>query len=197
MSIKSVIFVAITLFCHILANESDADSVRKGKFLGITGYLSGKKPNKSMIKSVLNLMDFNWSSDFVLKLKTKSGSTDFQVVPFWKQWNALLQVNVEKNKHKHNGVYIIPAPSYYYPPYDNPYSFYYPPNFGGGLLHPNSLHRPMPLLFDDYKQTTTTLVWSFRKFHFFSLRNFLNWIKKNGISFFKGNSAQSKLVNQW
>ncbi|XP_055325293.1 uncharacterized protein LOC129579327 [Sitodiplosis mosellana] len=126
MSIKSAIFISTALFCsHILAEDS-GDSTRKGKFLDITGYLSG--------------------------------FTDFHAVPFWKHWNALLQVNVQKNKHKHNGVYILPS-SYFYSPYDNPYAYYYPPNYpiGGGLIHPNSLQRPMPLLFDEYKQPTTTL----------------------------------------
>lgn len=98
-------------------------------------------------------------------LRRLLGSADgFRVVPFWKQWNAFLQVNIERNKHKHNGIYVVPASAFYYPPYNNGYGFYVPPNIaelGGGLIHPNALqsgYRPMPLLFDDYKPATTTLV---------------------------------------
>lgn len=96
---------------------------------------------------------------FIIGLK--KGSTDgFRVVPFWKQWNALLQVNVEKNKHKHNGVYVLPASPFYYPPYA-PYAPY--DNYGlhyaglnyGGL---GGGYRPMPLLYDEYKPHTSTLV---------------------------------------
>lgn len=91
------------------------------------------------------------------------------MAPYWKQWNALLQVNIEKNKHKHNGVYIIPTSSLYYPPYNN-YGLYYPQNLaglGGGLLNAASLGggllnaaglRPTPYLFDEVKPSTTTLV---------------------------------------
>lgn len=90
-----------------------------------------------------------------------TGATDgFRVVPFWKQWNAFLQINVEKNKHKH-GVYVVPASALYYPPpHYGGYGLYVPPNFGGLAGGLQSGYRPMSLLFDDYKpMTATTLVW--------------------------------------
>lgn len=100
-------------------------------------------------------------------------------------------MNVEKNKHKFNGFYVVPASSLYYP-YDNyGYGFYHPHSLGGlgGLGGVNSLgglggiggigginnfgglgglnglgaglanlnYRP-PLLFDENKAQTTTLV---------------------------------------
>lgn len=99
-----------------------------------------------------------------------SGATDFHVVPFWKQWNALFQVNVEKNKHKHNNeIYVVPASHLFYPPYDS-YGLYVPHMYGGlagaggALIHPNRLHGPMPLLLDEYKLPTTTLVCIFHHF---------------------------------
>lgn len=94
-----------------------------------------------------------------LYLSRKIGSTDFHVAPFWKQWTALIQVNVEKNKHKHkhNGIYVLPAPPFYYPTNDN-YGFYVPHNYGGlsgGLVQTNNFQHPMPYLFDEYKPPTT------------------------------------------
>ncbi|XP_031628764.1 uncharacterized protein LOC116344395 isoform X2 [Contarinia nasturtii] len=84
-----------------------------------------------------------------------SGSSDFHVVPFWKQWNALFQVHIEKNKHKHNNeIYVVPASQFHYPPYDN-YGLYVPHMYGG--LVGNRLHGPMSLLLDEYKFPTTTL----------------------------------------
>ncbi|XP_031618372.1 uncharacterized protein LOC116337716 [Contarinia nasturtii] len=89
-----------------------------------------------------------------------SGSSDFHVVPFWKQWNALFQVNVEKNKHKHNNeIYVLPASQFYYPPYDS-YGLYVPHMYGGlggGGLVGNRLHGPMSLLLDEYNFPATTL----------------------------------------
>lgn len=81
----------------------------------------------------------------------------FHLTPFWKQWNALLQVNIEKNRH--HGIFVIPASSLYYPSYGG-YGLYSPYNLGGigaggGLLQPNLLR---PTLFDEYKVPTTTLV---------------------------------------
>lgn len=97
----------------------------------------------------------------------KGTSNGFHLTPFWKQWNALLQVNIEKNRH--HGIYVIPASSLYYPPFGG-YGVYSPYNLagiggggvggsgggiGGGLLQSNLLR---PTLFDDYKLPTTTLV---------------------------------------
>lgn len=96
------------------------------------------------------------------------------MVPFWKQWNALLQINVEKNKHKHNGIYVVPASAIYYPSYDG-YGLYVPHNFGG-LAHGTNFqpgYRPMPLLFDDYKTMATTVVC------FFSISAFISIFDKN------------------
>lgn len=155
MSFKSAILISTVLFCsHIFALESD-DSVRNGKFLGITGYLSG-----------ISLESF-WSKmyKYWIKIYCAKGSTDFHVVPFWKQWNALLQINIEKNKHKQNGIYVVPASPLYYPTYDG-YGFYVPHNFGG--LGPGggfqAGYRPMPLLLDDYKTMTTTMVCLFQSY---------------------------------
>lgn len=98
-------------------------------------------------------------------LQIKGSSDGFRLVPFWKQWNALFQINIEKNKHKHNGVYIVPAPLFYYPPYDG--FGYYPSNFNGignkFPFHGNSFQsafRPTALQFDETKPGTaiTTMV---------------------------------------
>lgn len=97
----------------------------------------------------------------ISKLTTPNEGTShgFHSTPFWKQWNALLQVNIEKNRH--HGVYVIPASSFYYPPAYGGYGLYSPYNFdgiggvgagGGGA----GGHRP--ILFDEYKVPATTLV---------------------------------------
>lgn len=84
------------------------------------------------------------------------------MVPFWKQWNALLQINVEKNKHKH-GIYVVPASALYYPPYA-PYApydnlgFYLPYNYAGLNGGGGVGLRPMPLLYDEFKPQSSTLV---------------------------------------
>lgn len=115
---------------------------------------------------------------------SKGSSDGFHFAPFWKQWNALLQVNVEKHKNKFNGFYVVPASALYYP-YDNyGYGFHLPSSYGGlggfgginslggglnslgGLGGVNGLggglanslsYRP-PLLLDENKAQTTTLV---------------------------------------
>lgn len=109
---------------------------------------------------LVNLKQFSF-----IKSKIDQGSANgFHLAPFLRQWNALLQVNVEKNRH--HGVFVIPASSLYYPPYGGGYGLYSPYNpynlgeiggGGGGLLQPNLLR---PSLFDDYKQqvSTSTLV---------------------------------------
>lgn len=109
-------------------------------------------------------MDHPFESLFALICIITGSSNGFHLTPFWKQWNALLQVNIEKNRN--HGIFVIPVSSLYYPPYGG-YGLYSPYNLagigggggggvgGGGLLQPN-LFRPM--LFDDFKVPSTTLV---------------------------------------
>lgn len=154
MSIKCAFFISSALILgHILAVNCE-DSARKSKFLDISGYLSGNLSAETF-SNRLNSCDeekicSNWRSHH------NKGSSDHQLVPFLRQWNALLQVNIEKHKQKHNGYYVVPTSAFYYPPYDG-YGFYVPHHFGG--FHANHL-RPTPFLFDEFKIPTTTLVWS-------------------------------------
>lgn len=84
-----------------------------------------------------------------------SGSSNgFGFIPFWKQWTAHLQINIEKNKHKNDGTYFIPAPIFYYYPKDFN-GLQYPQEFHNGIY--SSAFRPLPLLFDDFKTSTTTV----------------------------------------
>lgn len=71
----------------------------------------------------------------------------FRILPFWKQWNALIQFNVEKNKFK-PGVYILPESYFYHHyPYNN---IHYPyPLHGGGF--PSVLGGAGPILMDELK----------------------------------------------
>lgn len=134
-----------------------ADGARAGKFLGITGYLSGaynfplSLSHDTHSGAAETIFEENKHCHWL-----KGSSDGFRVAPFWKQWNAILQINIEKNRHNHNGVYVVPASLYYYPPYDQ-LGYYPPPSLSGvnnGFPLPSnsiqSPYRPM-ILFDDIK----------------------------------------------
>lgn len=76
----------------------------------------------------------------------------FRVTPFWKQWNALIQFNIEKNKYK-PGVYVVPESFLYH--HQHPYSY-----GGYGFRYPlyspygnnfSPFHASNSLLMDDLK----------------------------------------------
>lgn len=64
-----------------------------------------------------------------------------------------MQINIEKNKHKHGGTYLIPAPIFYYYPkeFNN---LQYPQEFQNGIS--SSAFRGISSS-DDYKTSTTTV----------------------------------------
>lgn len=79
----------------------------------------------------------------------KSQGDAQRFAPFWKQWNAVITINVQKRKDPRGGVYYIPS-SY----------LYYPPN---GLIN-NNLPHPLaqtpnviPPFFDDVKSSTANV----------------------------------------
>lgn len=54
--------------------------------------------------------------------RRKDAADGFRLTPFWKQWNAVLHVNVQKQKKPHGNVIIIPAGSVVYYPNSGAFS---------------------------------------------------------------------------
>lgn len=149
--------LAITLFggSSYSANDSDiARDQRKGRLLGITGYLTG------ICVHWIDEMRARFTSFFEFKsvhfYRQKGNSDSFRGGPFWKQWNAVLSLNVQKHKEPRGNVIVLPASLFYYPPggHNSPNSFafagsgYYPPGLG---------NSPFNTQFDEAKPLDPTL----------------------------------------
>lgn len=119
------------------ANTSKSvENQRKGRLLGINGYLTGIRAHKIVCAAIVLYISLN-SVNFY---RYKGNSDSFRGGPFWKQWNAVLQLNVQKRKDPRGDFIVLPA-SLFYGNYHSPNSFafagsgYYPNGFGNGPLN--------------------------------------------------------------
>lgn len=124
------------------------ENQRKGRLLGISGYLTGICAHKIVCAAIILYNSLN-SVNFY-----RRNSDSFRGGPFWKQWNAVLSLNVQKRKDPRGDVIILPASLFYHGNLHSPNSFafagsgYYPNGFGNGPFN-NQFDDAKPL--DDEK----------------------------------------------